>query len=379
MRRTGLVVVAGLLCQIAAQSDCAALFSSVVKAHDFENSVPEHLLRSDEATFNLTRSRVAHLSSAFRDHAERAYTASRRSANATATAAERALGIAALHDVYSLAGRFKPFTFLVGFGRSGTTLFRGMLSAHPSVYILDEVKLFHWMTGADFPAFARAGCASEVDGALETGLAAAMSSLLEEVVRLNTNAASLPQLIGIKLPHREDGTSFIGSVHDLFPNARFIHIVRDGRAVALSSLEWLEREDTMVSVLDTETMTPPSQDITKATTTWAAHERSTLAERSSRNDLAYFRLHFEELVNEPEGTLRRALEFLGLPWDGSVLEHYREPDGRSRRLGLHTKENGAVDATRARHWQASWDKAKDGYVSDDAAAILRTYGYLGSD
>ena len=98
MRRTGLVVVAGLLCQIAAQSDCAALFSSVVKAHDFENSVPEHLLRSDEATFNLTRSRVAHLSSAFRDHAERAYAASRRSANATATAAERA-GIVASYLV----------------------------------------------------------------------------------------------------------------------------------------------------------------------------------------------------------------------------------------------------------------------------------------
>jgi sulfotransferase family protein len=77
-----------------------------------------------------------------------------------------------------------------------------------------------------------------------------------------------------------------------WPSAHFVHIVRDGRDLAASHL---------------------------VTVPWGF---TTAAEAPVGR---YLEVRYEDLVTDPETTLRPVLDFLGLPWCDSVLAHWHVP------------------------------------------------------
>jgi len=90
----------------------------------------------------------------------------------------------------------------------------------------------------------------------------------------------------------------------IFPNARFVHIMRDGRFVARSfyRLGW-------------------SPSTTAALRQW--HQAVTTG-RSLGEDLGptrYFEVTFERLLDDPETHLREILEFLGEDWSAELERH----------------------------------------------------------
>jgi len=90
---------------------------------------------------------------------------------------------------------------------------------------------------------------------------------------------------------------------ELFPDARFVHILRDGRDVALSTidLKHFHRNAATVAFF------------------W---KRAVTAGRRSGRALSQGRcleVHYEDLVNDPEAESKRVLAFLGLPYDRAVL------------------------------------------------------------
>ena len=51
-------------------------------------------------------------------------------------------------------------------------------------------------------------------------------------------------------------------------------------------------------------------------------------------------------------------------------------DGRTVRFGMNNSlENSAIDASRARHWEARWGDAHDAELAPEANELLATYGY----
>jgi hypothetical protein len=119
-----------------------------------------------------------------------------------------------------------------------------------------------------------------------------------------------------------DGKRWIGAtVHihfdrllRIWPNARFIHLVRDGRDVARSRVElgW-------------------SGNMYTGVQSWIDAER--LWEQVSRQipESRQFELRYEDLVSDAEGELTRICEFLDLPFDPSMLRYdedstYSSPD-----------------------------------------------------
>lgn len=90
----------------------------------------------------------------------------------------------------------------------------------------------------------------------------------------------------------------------LWPRARFVHIVRDGRDVAASHL----RSDRHLYY----------SSIHHAAQGWAELMEGTreLVERAG-----VIEIHYEALVREPEPTLRRLLDALELRWHPAVLDH----------------------------------------------------------
>ena len=149
------------------------------------------------------------------------------------------------------------YLFIGGAGRSGTTLFRAMLDAHPNIHIGPERKLIRRLCAlrkdcdnvAD--TLEAAGLTSEI---LDKATKAFISTLMEET----GNGA---QRIGEKTPPNLLCMETLGRI---YPEAKFIHVIRDGRAVSASLLRqnWLD--------MNTGKKIDYCQDPIKAAQYWAA-------------------------------------------------------------------------------------------------------------
>ncbi len=143
-----------------------------------------------------------------------------------------------------------PYFFIVGCKRSGTTLLRRVVNAHPQIAVSREM---HWI-----PKWfeQRRGLTPE---GLVTGKLVSRLLAYRKFSRLGVGGEELERLIGSDEPisyssfvtgifdlygegqgKRLVGAKEPGSVrnlrtlHDLWPAARFVHLIRDGRDVCLS-------------------------------------------------------------------------------------------------------------------------------------------------
>ena len=158
----------------------------------------------------------------------------------------------------------KPSTqvrfFVVGTGRCGTTLVRNILNLHPEVYVPSEshwIPIQYEISGKSRRPFSdHAGALERVffaDGRLtidvvvsEVGLS--KPDLLNRTCeRLGGRASSIAEfndalygvlasaagrsVVGDKTP---DYCAYMPLLQSMWPNAKFVHIIRDGRDVALS-------------------------------------------------------------------------------------------------------------------------------------------------
>jgi hypothetical protein len=96
----------------------------------------------------------------------------------------------------------------------------------------------------------------------------------------------------------------IGPIARLFPETRFVHLVRDGRDVAASFIE-LRWADT----------------IERAALHWRDRVLRGRAVGASLPSSRYTEVRYEDLVERPEPTLRGLCAFLGLPFDPAMLRH----------------------------------------------------------
>ena len=156
-----------------------------------------------------------------------------------------------------------PYLFVVGCPRSGTTLLQRMLDHHPQLAVandthfipraLEEVlaqsasevvdqidplltgELVEWVLGYHrFPRLGLAEATVRRTAASSTTYRDFVSALYSEFGRLHGKP-----LAGEKTP---DYVKRLPLLQALLPWVRTVHIIRDGRDVALSTLEWA-RED----------------------------------------------------------------------------------------------------------------------------------------
>ena len=90
-----------------------------------------------------------------------------------------------------------------------------------------------------------------------------------------------------------------------YPRARFVHVVRDPRSVAAAIVRLDRATDRSTDVLDVGLTVRRSFEA-------AERNRRSLGER-------YLVLRYEELVAEPEATMRRVAGLAGLDWVDSLL------------------------------------------------------------
>jgi hypothetical protein len=215
--------------------------------------------------------------------------------------------------------------FVVGCARSGTTLLAGMLGTHPQIAEWSEVN-YVWDPGwypwrpefadklpleVDAAAFQKRWWRENRHRRREISAAFGAYQALEH----------RPVLVN-KSPFH---TFRIPRLLELFPDARFIHVVRDGRAVAHSYAGHLLRKGKLrewPAALRARLAADPEELALHTAGVWSRclHEvEARDRELGLRERGLLFETSYERLVAEPAATLVRLHRFLAVePWPGAA-------------------------------------------------------------
>ena len=203
--------------------------------------------------------------------------------------------------------------FVVGTGRSGTTLLRLMLSAHSHIHIAHESSFYlvaarrRYRDVGDFLDYYLRTFPFEwlrIDPEVVRGAAnrAWPRERIVEVfhVIMRTKASQYgKRRYGDKTPLH---TAHLGAIFRDFANPRVVHIVRDPRATvaSLMRMPWAPGNVGLNALFCNAQLKQV---------------------RRYRDQILEIRL--EDLLAEPEPVMRRVLEFVGEEWEGRVLDHAR--------------------------------------------------------
>lgn len=274
----------------------------------------------------------------------------------------------------ALARTRGPMVFIVGSGRSGTSLLAAMLDAHPNLSIAPESHFLPKLIEGLPERLASSGAVDRMLQVIERSkwfagwegfdLSALRSALEEElpidrpdalrmIYRVYAAAAGATRF-GEKTPAYVYNIPLIaGEIAD----ARFIHIVRDGRNVALSFRDASFGAD----------------DIAHSALNWQKRVLEGHRDGAALGDDRYIELQYESLIEKPEAELRRLCSFLDIEYSNAMLEYHRRAGTWSPRG--QESENLARAPQTTRDSRQQLTPSEQARLQVLAGKALRTWGY----
>jgi hypothetical protein len=144
----------------------------------------------------------------------------------------------------------------------------------------------------------------------------------------------------------------------MFPDARFIHIVRDGRGVAASllPLDW------------------GPNDILSAANFWMARCAAGLAAELQLGSDRVLRVRYEDLLLSPEATLRGIASFAGLSYEPAMAQGTGPGPSRYNQR-QHRLVGQPPDQSRVHSWDHYLTRREIEIFESQAGELLETFGY----
>ena len=228
-----------------------------------------------------------------------------------------------------------PYVFIVGCPRSGTTLLQRIVDAHPQIAIMSESRwIAEWFEE-------RKGLTP--DGTITSEL---VSQLFENprFARLHIGREQLMALMRddgpvsyssfvthiFDLYGRRKGKALVGNktpayvrrldlLHTLWPQARFVHLIRDGRAVCLSVANWPKafQADKPGSIAAWR-----EDPVSTIAVWWELNVRLGRLVGRSLGPGLYYEIPYESLVSHPQEECASLCAFLGLTYDDAMLRFH---------------------------------------------------------
>jgi hypothetical protein len=162
---------------------------------------------------------------------------------------------------------------------------------------------------------------------------------------------------GDKTPRYVEHLPFLSK---LFPDARFIHLVRDGRNVALSYAD----------------VPFGPKTVAKAARLWAERVASGVANGRDLGSDRYMEIRYEDMVQDAKGQAKELCDFLELPFDPGMLDYTER--ARDAILPRATRYNPHVaEAPRAhvRTWEKDMPESHIEIFEAVAGPVLDRLGY----
>ena len=275
-----------------------------------------------------------------------------------------------------------PFLFIVGCTRSGTTLLQRILNNHPQLAVVNDshfaIQVIRRHKGPvdpvltpelvdrvrTYPRFPRLGLSETAvyQAASKSGTYSQfVSALYSDHGRLNGK-----QLAGEKSP---GFVRHLPRLHALFPWVKTIHIIRDGRDVALSMLEWTRQGKGPAASFELWQEEP----IAVCALWWLKKVKAGLQDGRSLDSFNYSEVRYEDLVANPENVLRKLADFLNLPYVREMLDYHvgktrNEPD-------LSTKRRWLPVTAGLRDWRTRMNERELELFEALAGDLLSDLGY----
>ena len=215
--------------------------------------------------------------------------------------------------------------FIVGSPRSGTTLLRLMFNSHSEIAIPDETNIFGWIYERPFyKSFMP--LRSKENQLLCKALG---NKIVEEfdalpyIKRKNTKDivdflfGKYAEKCGKKYwGEKTPGHSkYITEIKDIYPRSTIIYMVRDPRAVVASSKRYTKQKRG-----GTKDFWMHS-DISESIKMW----KNSITPSMNNRDKVLFVL-YETLVSKPEKVLRNITGNIGITYEETMLEYYKNSD-----------------------------------------------------
>lgn len=271
--------------------------------------------------------------------------------------------------------------FIISSGRSGTTLMRSMLVAGGQIAIPAETQIihvlpvkFHTTRGLGWEDRVRLIIASfeshrnfplwqvNLADAYQKSLALpekerSLARVINEVY-FTYAAQAFPdaKVWGDQSPIH---TFYLPYIKKVFPNARYMHLLRDGRDV-VSSMVTRHGDNYLF----------------EAVLRWKTSIKRISSFQKELTPEQYLEVRYENLVREPEPTLQKVCDFIGIHYAQRMLDYWKLPTTIEHKYKtFHENLGKPVFDSSIGKWRERLSKQQQEYVIKNLAVELHKLGY----
>ena len=244
--------------------------------------------------------------------------------------------------------------FIIGAPRSGTTLLQRILSVHSELFSIEgETGLFSYQNIFDKKRH-HFNFKSDQLTTLFKNSNDIIDFFTNAVNELKKNHHSSNRFVE-KTPQHILHLPFLIK-H--FPNAKFIHIVRDGRDCYCSAQE--------------NSWVPQSRSIEEFARYWKKCVYKAISVNATENVLT---IKYEDLVSKPNDVIPKVMNFLDLETEPCQTDHTKIANDQRARKKEFAKLQQPINTSSINRWASTLNKKEVDVFSKIAGDQLRHYGY----
>lgn len=282
--------------------------------------------------------------------------------------------------------------FILGNPRSGTSLFRIMMSSHKSIIVPPECGFIQWW----YPKYKKWNINnSNYNDFIDSFISDLKTSKKIETWKLNyddlkrlikkekpNNYSELTSLVILQYAHHQNKKptvlgdknnyyiSHLNLLNKLYPSAKYIVIVRDSRDVVCSYLK--------VNELKSNSPYKPNfpNDIEAISEEWKINNERILEFTRSLNNSNFLFIKYEDLIGNPECILKKCVNFLDLQFESSMLNYYNESLEPSALIDWKMKTNQEIDKTNSGNYLKQLNAKQISKIMLVTNSLMQKFDYI---
>ncbi|MCB0283070.1 MAG: sulfotransferase [Calditrichae bacterium] len=284
--------------------------------------------------------------------------------------------------------------FIIGNPRSGTTLLRLMLTSHPEIMIPPECGFAMWF----YDKYKKHDFSNDSEIKLSAFLDDLVTAKKIEHWRIDRNklfrflgeckpqtyaevvayvyifyGKSISKEFSIWGDKNNFYLKYVDQIKELFPGAYFIHIVRDGRDIACSYRKIMKQK------IDSDYAPKFPDNIKDIADDWTNNLKAIYDSFKRINFDNVLELRYEDLVLNPEETLKKVCELIGMQYHPGMLNYHElseEKGGEPREFMQWKADNKKpVQTTSGKNYLLQLSQDEIIRFNKIAKDILSRYGY----
>ena len=268
---------------------------------------------------------------------------------------------------------------MFGYDRSGTTLLSLMVGAHPDIAVPFSTTDLWYRLNGKLDDYNQLASNDDVQQLVDDILQDERIKLWDVDLDREQLLADLPTgdyAAVVDRIHsayaREKGKSRWGNisiatirymhrVNEWFPDAQFIHIVRDGRDVAVSHMNYEFGTDNVYDCV----------------TKWVNAVGQNLRMGEMLGADRYMVIKYEDLILDTENALRRMCDFLSVPYSAAMMDHLAAGEGKipESKKFLWPIISKPLDPSRVGRWKTRLSMTKRTIFEAHGTYLLRELAY----